>query len=739
SSYYMAYIIALFCIIYFLMYYLGQHPLDKDFLKETARCFLYALLAIGLSAFAILPLYFTLKGTYATSGTFPTTPSSYFEFFDYIVNHFSSLEPTIRSSGNTVLPNVYCGVATVMLLVLYFYIPSVPLRQKITRLCAVVFYYFSFNLNILNYIWHGFHYPNDLPYRQSFTYIFLLLFIAADTLKHARELKGKDILTVSVITCAFLVLAEKLGSVNLSDSTILLSLVYVVIYAIILCLFHSKKFKTSSVSALLFVALFSEVTVSDITHFEIDQPVSNYAGLYQEMQQSIDYTKEQEGNQNYRLEITDPTRIMEPCWYGYRGISCFSSMASEKVSNLQYNLGLRSNYVNSYTYHLQTPVYNMMFGIRYIINNNPAENALNETYFTQVGHTTNTEIWKNKYSLPLAYAVDAAAEDWNYYSTNPFTVQSDYFTRATGVKNVFQNIPITDISYQNVMDFGQDLSTGNFVYEKADPDEEASFTANVEIKENKNYYVYVASRGLDTVTVSNQAETVTQAVDASEPFIVDMGNLSAGDRIMVECPCSEDSAAVEIYIVSVNDQQLEKGYAILNDDGAMQVENWSDTNIKGTVTIGEGEDLYTSVNYDAGWTIYVDGKEVSKEDQFKYGDALIGLKMTPGTHTVEFKFRAEGYRLGLLISFFTLLGILLFAVFLPLLRRKKGLSLSVKKEAPLFPGTSGKSRGKRKPAKRKRKASPPPELISKTRAAALQAEKERLEKEKQQENTGQQF
>ncbi len=721
SSYYMCYIIALFCMIYFVMYYLSNHELDRQFVRQAFRCFLYALLAVGLSAFAILPLYFTLKGTYATSGTFPTTASTYFNFFDYIVNHFSSLEPTIRSSGDNVLPNVYCGVLSILTLVLYFYVPSIPLRKKVARMVVVAFYYFSFNLNMLNYIWHGFHYPNDLPYRQSFTYIFLLLIIAADTIRHIHEIKGRDILTVSLLAGAFLVLAEKLGSANISSSTILLSLVFVIVYAIVLALFHNPKFKESAVAALLFVALFAEVTVSDVTHFEIDQPVSNYAGQYEEMQQCLEYTEKQDSSGAYRTEITGPTRIMEPCWYGYRGISCFSSMASEKVSNLQYNLGLRSNYVNSYTYHLQTPVYNMMFGIKYIINNDVSNTTMNTDYLDQIGHTANMEIWKNRYTLPLAYAVDQSAEEWNYYSTNAFTVQSDYFERATGVSDVFTNVPVDSVTYDNVIAFTQDLSSGNYVYHKANTREDATFTANIPVTDSHNYYVYVSSRGLDTVTISNEDESVSQSVDPSEPYIVDMGVLNKGDTIHVECPCSEDSSTVEIYVVYVNEENLQKGYEVLNDDGAMQIETWEDTYVKGTVTIGQNEDLFTSINYDAGWSVYVDGKKVSADKLFKYGDALIGVKMDPGSHTVEFKFHAQGYRLGLLISGLTLLGILLFSLVLPFLRKKTGKDLRFPKRKK-----SG-AKGSSKKAKIKKGASrnQAPVPMSKTRAAALQEQEVR--------------
>ena len=63
------------------------------------------------------------------------------------------------------------------------------------------------------------------------------------------------------------------------------------------------------------------------------------------------------------MELTKLKTRMDPCWLDYNGVSVFSSMAYETVANLQQNLGLYGNYINSYTYNPQTPVYNAMFGI----------------------------------------------------------------------------------------------------------------------------------------------------------------------------------------------------------------------------------------------------------------------------------------------------------------------------------------------------------------------------------------
>lgn len=48
------------------------------------------------------------------------------------------------------------------------------------KVIALIVFLVAFNMNIPNFIWHGFHYPNSLPCRQSFIYIFLLLSICYD-------------------------------------------------------------------------------------------------------------------------------------------------------------------------------------------------------------------------------------------------------------------------------------------------------------------------------------------------------------------------------------------------------------------------------------------------------------------------------------------------------------------------------------------------------------------------------
>ena len=73
----------------------------------------------------------------------------------------------------------------------------------------------------------------------------------------------------------------------------------------------------------------------------------------------------------------------------------------------------------------------------------------------------------------------------------------------------------------------------------------------------------------------------------------------------------------------------------------------SDTNLVGNVHSVESTTLFTSIPYDEGWNVYVDGKKVEK---IKLLDAFIGLKLEKGQHRIEFKYQTVGFIEGAIIS-----------------------------------------------------------------------------------------
>lgn len=98
----------------------------------------------------------------------------------------------------------------------------------------------------------------------------------------------------------------------------------------------------------------------------------------------------------------------------------------------------------------------------------------------------------------------------------------------------------------------------------------------------------------------------------------------------------------------------------------LKLDTVEDTYVSGTVTVTEDGILYTSIPYYRGFTAYVDGQ---KTDIVQLADgALIGLKLTKGEHTIEFKYVPYGFKLGLSIS---IVGWLIVAGYIIVTKKRK--------------------------------------------------------------------
>ena len=75
--------------------------------------------------------------------------------------------------------------------------------------------------------------------------------------------------------------------------------------------------------------------------------------------------------------------------------------------------------------------------------------------------------------------------------------------------------------------------------------------------------------------------------------------------------------------------------------------------------------MFTSIPYDQGWTVRVDGKTTAYRI---YSNTFITFDIPSGKHTVEFSYRPRGFGIGIAVS---VLSILVFLAFTILSVRKK--------------------------------------------------------------------
>ena len=113
---------------------------------------------------------------------------------------------------------------------------------------------------------------------------------------------------------------------------------------------------------------------------------------------------------------------------------------------------------------------------------------------------------------------------------------------------------------------------------------------------------------------------------------------------------------------------FEDAFARLASDQFL-IEDYTEHSFDGSVTTSRDNELIlTTLAYDAGWKVTVDGKEV---DTVKALGALVAFRVDgdAGTHDIQLVYRPRTLVLGLTISGVSVLLFLALLIFSPVLRR----------------------------------------------------------------------
>jgi uncharacterized membrane protein YfhO/putative flippase GtrA len=681
ANYYMGYMCCIFAVLYFFVCFINTYSNDGKlnenavyekkystkalmnnvFINRGVKFAFASIIAALICAITLVPVFMILKNSSATSGTFPQTFKSYFDLLDLITSHFALLETTIRSSGDNVLPNIYTGILTFILLPLFLVNNKIKLKEKATYVVLIIFFVFCFNNNCAEYIWHAFHFPNDLPYRYSYMYSFIIAVMGYKTILNFKGIKVKDIAYTGLAIISFVIICQKFLTNKMTNSTIYATIIFVALWCGFLFLLKNKNAQKKTVSFVLVTFILCETIISSIVGLPLNQDNKNYKENYKTYTDAINYIDNKDSG-FYRTELCYLNTRMDPAYYGYNGISVFSSMAYESYSQLQSSLGMQGNKVNSYTYNTQTPVYNMMFNIKYLIQTDvslaPSSNLYKKIYTTS---DKKSNVYESKYNLPIAYCVNSKIDDWVTDEGNPFEIQSDFVKLATGYSNLFKPVEYNSTDFDAVS--GDDVTeNGTYWLEKSDSSSNyGTETVSLSPTIDGNLYLYVKSSDLKTITVnSEKVSDITQSME--DAYILDLGYHNKGDEVLVSLDASKmesESTSFDFYCYTADDTVVKNMYNSLTGN-SLNVESYSDTTIKGTVKAKENCYLYSSIPYDDGWSVYVDGK---KAETFEIGGTLLAIELTPGQHKIEYKYFPVGFLYGIIISAVTVFGLCVFYIY----------------------------------------------------------------------------
>ncbi|MGH4139890.1 YfhO family protein [Clostridium sp.] len=659
SNFYMAFFICFFTLLYYPVCLFKYHDFKKTSLliKRTCQFAGFSLLSAGLSAILLLPTFFQLKSTSAAGDIFPKTLTNYFDLFDFITRHFTAASPSIREGA----PNMYCGIVVLILIPIYFLSKSIPLKEKLWNLALLLVLTLSFNINILNFIWHGFHYPNQLPYRFSFVYIFLVLSMSYEAFRKLKEFNGKQIGNICLSILGVILISQKFDNLSIGFHTIYISATFIILYAVALTIDRSCNIRPSLKTLIIFLILTAEITTNTIaTIIKIDSTegysTRNSYASGTEVSQIRDQLSaiSQKDKDFYRLEILPSQTTNDPALYNYRGLSIFSSTISAKPVKMLENLGYSSNGINSYDYEGSTAILDSLLGIKYLIYRNM---AIDEKLYKQTATTDKLKIFTNPYVLPLGFQSTIGLKNFDSSSgPNPLETQNLLIEAICGVPDVL--IPIDQTQgIQNNLEYSGN-SSPYYSFKRINKDSDSK--ASIDFAINKAQQVYLYYKTPSNMKGSGFVSTNGKKVEFNprHSSILNLGFCKPGSSAELKINFDKSSAETgqfKVYAYTLNIPAFKKAISLIRKK-SMTIENFTDTSISGHVDAISDGLMVMSIPFDKGWHVKVDNQEVKTQ---AVDDCLLSFDLLKGSHKIELWFFPEKLFMGLMITLVSVL-ILLF-------------------------------------------------------------------------------
>ena len=696
TNYYIGFFTCIFVFLSFFCYEICCWRGISDFFKDLGRIAAFSALAIGMTAILSLPTLAALQNTQSSVNKFPegfqlniTNEDNWIGLFKTMVkvagNMNGGIEPTFKEG----LPNLYCGVLTTILAFLFLFCRQIRLRDKICAVVLLLFFNVSFIVRQLDYIWHGFHFTNMIPYRFSFLYSFVMLYMAYQAWIHRKTFKLWQIITAAAASIGIVLCYEDLSDIVFLAYNGMLLLLYVSIL-----IYHTvispapadaeeeqlEQHRQATIarkrlcSSLLLTVMAIEL-ILNIVNFGVCFPgtnVSNYpkgtidtADVLEHMQQL------EKDNPFYRTEVTHTQTLNDGALNGYNGITTFTSSANVKVTEFMQALGYGAkNTYNRYSFEESSPVANLFLGLKYMIERDG--NVEENSYFDDIYQSGSVHLLENNTYLPLGFLANSQLLNVDFDAAGDrFTFQNMLLRQAAGInKGVWQLMTGNTLTISSE---GPSIdprpATGYCSYTTDGSNDGTviySYTANksgfmcvfLDLSKRNNFSLWINGEKLYNETYSL-------------PQMASVCDVMPGDVVEVKMTCKKDeTGTIKISAAILNESLFRQCYETLSAS-ALELTAFSNTQIDGTINCLHDGVLYTSIPQDGNWSATVDGNPV---ETVTIGNTMVGLLLTKGAHTIRFVYKNASFDIGWKIS----LGCLLifvgayFISYKPIFNRKKG-------------------------------------------------------------------
>ncbi len=666
SNYYIGYMTCIFVAIYFFYYYFANmqddinNPMGEKnhFVKTLLRMALYSIIAVGIAMIIILPAYYSLSfGKDEFSHPSFALKQNY-DFLDILTKLLPGSYDTVRPEG---MPFIYTGILTLLLVPVYFISSKFSAIERVMSGLVICFLFLSFNASTLDLIWHGLQFPNWLNHRYSFMLCFFLLLLAYRGFESLDITAPRTVLSVGSFIVFFLFVIQKFDYENLPDlKGVWISLVCVVVYMLLLfCVIRTKGQDTINIvlSSLICLELFCSGLLNMISLGDdvVYSSRSSYLDFMNKYQPIVDIVRENDTS-FYRMEKNYHRKTNDAFSLWFRGLSNSTSTLNNSTIKFLKDMGYASR--SHWSKYLGgTPITDSLLGIKYIIS----EYDVSPLY--SIAHKDDQLFaYKNPYALSIAYGVSRDIADYRMIlGVNEETDEEEYMKKDTFITpfdrvnsivdlmlddncaDVFMPIEQNEITTDNC---NVSYIAGHVKYLPIDSNKPANIYYSFTSVNDKEVYFYLPSDYPRQVKLTLNGTPYDTFYGNETSRIVSLGRFPVGSTVKLTITIDQ----TDLYVWNKGTAFYYMDHDAFKDAMAklsvsqFEIEDYTEDHFKGKINIEEGHEVVlTTIPYDKGWKVYLDGEKV---ETYEALDALMAFDASVGEHTLEMRYMPKEFVIG---------------------------------------------------------------------------------------------
>ncbi|WP_125710433.1 YfhO family protein [Companilactobacillus zhongbaensis] len=647
-NYYLGYMLCFFSLAFFIYLFMDRRLQEDPHRNRILINYSISSVLAGLSsAVVLLPTF---------AGMLNTGKSS-FDLINYLPSFRFGFEAftQLGVGGNTFVqrlhhgPSVFMTSTVLILLLSYFFSSKIKQKDKNNSAILIGILLVSMLVTTFNTIWHMFQNPAGFPFRNSFIFTFICIFIAYKAYDQG-VFREKAALVRSVSTAGILIsigyltlwlipkLIEKMNFETPDNSVngyyFWISIVSIMLSGLLIYLFgHSHKYQYLLLLVVAFEVIANFNSVMSTAYFGSQQV---YAKQYNLESQALKKAKK-EGGPGHRIIVSKSginkafpeqyNNYNDPMLFDINGLSLYSSTLNQETLKTLNDLGYFSKNIRRISSFGGTDLTNALFGVHYNIRQEDKKYQILDDYDAP----------------SMAFLVSPDVYDFQMEPLRALDNQNRLWQSLTGSNTEFlKNAQIDKMN-------------------KTRHNRKKTFRYQLTTTAAGMLYFYYSPINYNQTKISVNGKNVSNSqIAVQSQAVMELGNFAEGEKVNVKITTKAPLGMNPSYFKTLDQKPFLQTKQAFQQNSLKITSDLKHDTIKGTVDAPSKQALFISVPYDKGWQAFDNGKAVKIK---KVVGNLMAIDLKAGHHKVELNYVVPGLKLGWIVSCISLMLFIIFQIY----------------------------------------------------------------------------